>query len=309
MLDLHKMRGLKPATDQIFKLTSAREDRALVEAVVSNSCPVVGKSIREGRFRTLYNAAVIAVARNGEKINRKLGDIVLRAGDTLLLEANPAFIEQQRNSRDFFLVSAVDGFAHLRHERGVMAITILAAMVVTVAMGWMGILKASMLAAGLMILTRCTSGRSARRSIDWQVLVVIAASFGLGNAIQSSGAAQVIAASLVALAGNSPWVALGLVYVATAIFTAMVSNNAAAVVMFPIAVATAHGLHVSIMPFVITIMMAASASFATPIGYQTNLMVYGPGGYHFSDYFRLGIPLTLLSGITTIGLVPLVWQF
>ena len=166
-----------------------------------------------------------------------------------------------------------------------------------------------MLAAGLMILTRCTTGREARRSVDWQILIVIAESFGLGSALQITGAAESIAVSLVELAGGDKGISLSLMFAVTALLSAVATNNAAAVIMFPIALTTANNLGVSVMPFVITLMVAASASFATPIGYQTNLMVYGVGGYRFSDYLRIGIPLTVLVGMTTVLLVPQVWNF
>jgi di/tricarboxylate transporter len=182
-------------------------------------------------------------------------------------------------------------------------------MVVVAATGLLSMLQAAMLAAGLMIVTRCTRGRIARRAIDWQVLVVIGASFGIGNALQTTGAAQVIAEGLIALTGDSPRYALASVFVATALFTAVATNNVAAVVMFPMALATANALEASFMPFAITIMMAASASFATPIGYQTNLMVYGVGGYRFGDYVRIGVPLTILIGLVTVLLAPLWWPF
>jgi len=309
VIDLQKIRGLTPATDQVFKLDSPRHERCLIEAVVSDSFALLGKSIREGRFRTLYGAAVIAVARNGERIDRKVGDIVLKPGDTLLLETHHSFVEQHRNSRDFLLVSRLDDSRPPRHERAGIALTIVAGMVVSVAAGWLSMLEGAMLAAGLMLVTRCTSGSVARRSVDWQVLLVIAASFGIGNALQSTGAAEAIAASLIVPAGGNPWVALALVFAITAAFTAVITNNAAAVLMFPIALATAERLGVSFMPYAITIMVAASASFATPIGYQTNLMVYGPGGYRFGDYLRIGAPVTLLVGITTVAIVPFVWPF
>jgi len=309
VVDLQKIRGLKPASDQIYKLGSSRQDRVLVEAVVSESCRLVGKSVREGRFRNVYNAVIIAVARNGRRINHKIGDIVLRPGDQLLLEAHHSFAEQQRNSRDFFLVSAIEGTTPTQHHKATLAMSILALMVITVTAGWLSMLKASLLAAGLMILTGCTTGRAARRSVDWQILIVIAASFGLGSALQITGAAQTIAGSLIQVAGGSPTVSLALMFIATALLTAVATNNAAAVIMFPIAMTTANRLDVSVLPFVITLMVAASASFATPIGYQTNLMVFGVGGYRFSDYLRIGVPLTLVVGIATIVIVPQVWRF
>ncbi len=309
VVDLQKTQGLKPASKQIYKLGSSRQDRVLVEAVVSDSCPLAGKTVCKGRFRNYYNAVIIAVARNGKRIHQKIGEIVLRPGDTLLLESHHSFAEQQRNSRDFFLVSEIDGANPPQYQKAMLAMTILALMVISVTTGWLTMLKASLLAAGMMILTRCTSGREARRSVDWQILIVIAASFGLGSALHSTGAAERIAVLLIEFAGGSTGISLALMFFATALLSAVATNNAAAVIMFPIALTTANNLGVSIMPFVITLMVAASTSFATPIGYQTNLRVYGGGGYRFSDYLRIGVPLTILVGLTTILVVPQVWRF
>lgn len=309
VVDLQRFRGLAPATDQVFKLSVPRPDRCLIEAVVSNSCPLVGKSIREGRFRNVYNAAVIAVARNGERVQKKIGDIVLRAGDTLLLEADPSFAERQRNSRDFFLVSRLPESRPPRHDRALTAMAILAAMVLGVTLQWVSMLEGAMLAAGLMLITRCVSGGRARSAVNWQVLVTIAASFALGGALEVTGAASSVAESLIGLAQGSPWATLAIVYLVTMLFTELITNNAAAVLVFPIALSTSQGLGVSFMPFAIAIMMAASASFSTPIGYQCNLMVYGPGGYRFTDYLRIGVPLNLLMAVVTVLVAPLVWPF
>ena len=305
--DLQKIRGLTPAGDHVFKLHGPRHQRCLIEAVVSSTCPLVGKTIREGRFRSAYDAVVIAAARDGRRINAKLGDIVLRSGDTLLLEAHPSFVDQHRNSRDFFLVSTVEDSSPRRHEKAGIAACILAAMVTVVALGWMSLLVAAMVAAGLMMITRCCSSAAARRSVNWSILIVIAAALGIGRALTTTGAADAIASTVLLMAGRDPWLALLGVYVITMIFTEIVTNNAAVALTFPIAVATADTLGVNLMPFVMTIMVAGSASFATPLGYQTNLMVYGPGGYRFTDYLRLGVPMDLLTATTTVLLAPLIW--
>ncbi len=309
VVDLRKIRGLEAATDQVFKLDAPRTARCLVEAVVSPSCPLVGRSIREGRFRTAYNAVVIAVAREGERINKKIGDIVLRPGDTLLLETHPSFADQQRNARDFFLVSRLENSAPVRHDRALVALAVLAALVAAASSGLLSMFQAAMLGGGLMILTRCCSATTARRSVDWQVLVMIAASLGLGRALETSGAAAGLAGGLVRLAGGHPWTTLVVIYAATLILTELISNNAAAALVFPIALSTAADLGVSNRPFLIVLMMAASAGFATPIGYQTNLMVYGPGGYRFSDYLRIGVPLDLLVMAVTVAITPLAFPF
>jgi di/tricarboxylate transporter len=309
VVDLQKIRGLVPATDQVFKMNGTRSARRLVEAVVSDTCPLVGRTIRDGKFRSVYNAAVIAVARNGERIRGRIGDIVLRPGDTLLLEAHPSFAAQHRNTRDFFLVSAIRDSAPPRHDKAPVAIAILVAMIAAAGTGLLTMLNAAMLAAGLMLMTRCLTVWTARHSVDWPVLVVIAASFGISRALEVTGAAAWVATSLLGVAGASPGVALAAVYALTMVFNAFMTNNAAAVLMYPIAAATAQGLGVSPLPFVIGLMMAGSNDFATPIGYQTNLMVYGPGGYRFRDYLVLGGPLNLLVMATALLLIPLVWPF
>ncbi len=309
VLDLQRTRGLIPATDQVFKLDTPRPGRAFVEAVLSDKCPIVGQTVRAGRFRNRYDAVIIALARNGERVDRKIGDIELAPGDTLLLETRPDFVEQQKNSRDFLLVSRIGDSHPVRHERAPLAIAIAVSMVAVVTFGWLSMLEASLVAAGLMILSGCTSGRLARRAPDWQVLVVIATSFGIGTALEKTGAANLTAGGLVGLAGGDPWIALALFYVATSLLTSFATNNVAAVLMFPIALNAAASLGVAPEPFILTLMIAASADFATPIGYQTNLMVFNVGGYRFSDFVRVGVPLTLLVGTVTVLVVPRVWGF
>ncbi|MFQ5470750.1 MAG: SLC13 family permease [Gammaproteobacteria bacterium] len=307
IVDLQNIRGLNPATNQVFKLDTPRSERTLIEAVVADANPMVGKSIRDGRFRSIYNAAIIAVTRNGAHIKRKIGDIVLKSGDTLLVEAHPGFIEQQRNSKDFLLISKLSGAQFANHERAPIAISIFIGMVVVVALGLLSMLKAALLAAGLMIITRCTKGYNARQTIDWQVLITIAASIGIGQALNTSGAANAIASSIIQIGDDNAWISLSLVFFITALFSAIITNNAAGVLMFPIALAVAQSLGVSVLPFAIIIMIGASASFATPLGYQTNLMVFGPGGYRFSDYMRMGLPLTFIIGIISVCLAPIIW--
>ena len=309
VVELQRIRGLSPATNQVFKLDSPRERRILIEAVVSNTCPLVGMTIRDGRFRTVYNAVIIAVSRNGERIRKKVGDIVLQAGDTVLLETLPSFLDQQRHSRDFYLVSRIEGYTAPRHRRARVAGIIFLTMVVVAALEVISLLHAAMLAAGLMIITRCVSSNVARQNVRWEVLIAIAASFGLGEAMLKTGLASMVADAMLGLAGDNPFTALVVVYVLTMICTEVMTNNAAAVLMFPIAMATAASLGTSIMPFAVAIMLAASFGFATPLGYQTHLMVYGPGGYRFSDFLRMGTPLNLLMGTVAVPLIPLFWPF
>lgn len=307
--ELQTLRGLLPATSQVFKLDSPRHRRQLLEAVVSDSCPIVGRTIKQGKFRTAYNAAVLAVARSGKRISGRIGDIVLRPGDVLLLEASATFERYHRDSRDFLLVRTLEDSAPRRHERALLAVGILVAMVVVAAFGWLDMLHAAMLAAGAMVLTRTCTITDARRSVDWSVLIVIGAALGIGAALDQSGAATALAQKLFWVAGDNAWLSLAVVYLTTMILTEMITNNAAVAMTFPIALATSRELGVNFEPFIFCIMLAGSASFSTPLGYQTNMMVYGPGGYSFRDFLKIGIPMNLLMAATAILLAPLIWRF
>jgi di/tricarboxylate transporter len=309
VVDLQKIRGLEPATNQVFKLGAPRTDRVLFEVVVSTSNPMLGRTIREGRFRNYYQAVVIAVARDGERINKKIGDIELRPGDTLLLESHPSFEEQQKDSRDFFLIRRQEDSTPPRHEKAPLALAITLGMIILATFTPWGMFKAALLAAGLMIVARCCPGRVARRSVDWQVLLVIAASFGLSKALEKTGAAEFVSNGLIGLAAGNAWLTLTIVFGVTMVMTELLSNNAAAALVFPIALAASRTLGVDPMPFAVSVMVAASAGYATPIGYQTHLMVYGPGGYKSSDFLRMGLPLDLISWIVAVPLIPLIWPF
>ena len=309
VVELQKIRGLRPANDQVFQLDDPRSERVLVEAVVSNTCPFLGREIREGRFRSTYDAVVIAVARNGERLKQKIGDIRLEAGDTLLLETSVAFRERQRSNRDFYLVSEVRGSTPPRHDRAWIACAALVAMVLAAALEIVPMSAAAFVAAAIVICTHCITPNEARKSIEWESLFLIAASFGLARAMEKTGLAELIAHSTISAAGEHPQALLAAIYLVTMVFTELMSNNAAAVLVFPIAWQTAADLGVNPMPFVMAVTVAASCGFATPMGYQTNLMVYGPGGYKFSDYVRFGGPLNLLVMAITVLLAPLIWPF
>lgn len=305
VLDLQKLRGLRPATNQVFKLDAPRSERCMIEAVVSPQCPLVGQTIRDGKFRAVYNAAVIAVARQGERLRQKIGDIELKAGDTLLLEAHPTFADQQRNSRDFFLVSRLEDSTPPGHEKAWLAIGILVAMVIVAGFEWLSMVHAGLLAAGAMLVTGCCNASAARRSIDWEVLITIAAALGIGETMRSTGLAAQIANGAVGAIGEHPIAVLAGVYAITMLLTEILSNNATAALMYPIAMATAAKLGVDFHPFLIAIMFAASCGFATPFGYQTNLMVYGPGGYRFSDFLRVGVALDLVVMAVALVAIPI----
>jgi di/tricarboxylate transporter len=309
VVDLQKVRGLRPATDQVFKLNAPRAQRRLIEAVVSNSCWLIGKTIREAGFRTIYNAAVIAVGRNGERLRAKVGDIELKPGDMLLIEGPADFVERQRNSRDFFLLSEIQDSPPPEHDKAWVAGLILATMVVAATFEVTTMLNAALVAAAAILVTGCLSPSQARRSLEWETLLLIAGSFAIARAMEKTGTAATLAQTLIHWGGQSPRVSLAMVYVVAMLFTELMSNNAAAVLVFPIGWATAANLAVNPMPFVVAVTIAASCGFATPMGYQTNMMVYGPGGYRFGDYTRFGGPLNVIVAVVTITLAPLIWPF
>jgi di/tricarboxylate transporter len=311
IIDLERIQGLVPIADDGYEVQALkRRGRVLSEAVVSATSPVVGKTIRDSDFRARYNAAVVAVHRGGARLQGRVGDIVLRAGDTLLLQAGPHFLSVHRNDPDFYLVSGIEDSRPVRHDKAGLSIGFLVILIVLMSTGYVSIVIAAFVVAGLMVVTRCISAGDARQSLDWQTLVTIGASFGLGEALRNSGVVGVVAEFAVGNVGSwGPYALLAVIYLMTSLTTEAITNNAAAVLMFPFAVAIADRYGVSPRPFVLAVMFAASASFMSPIGYQTNLMVYGPGGYRFTDFLRVGLPLELILWASAVILIPIVWPF
>lgn len=305
VVELHRIRGLTPAAGQVFRLDGPRSARMLVEAVIGPRCPIVGQSVREGRFRSRYGAAIVAIARSGERLRSKIGDVVLRPGDTLLLEARPEFLERYRNARDFLLVSPLDGARPVEHRRAPVALAILAGVVITAGSGLTSMLHAALGGAAAVILTRCLTFEGARRALDGGVLITIGAAIAIGTAVEHSGLAHTITARVLEGLGGGALGAVAGIYLTTVLLTQMISNNAAAALMVPFALSTAAGTGMDPLVPVLAVMMAASASYATPVGYQTNLMVMGPGGYRTADYLRMGLPLHVLTGALTLALLAL----
>lgn len=311
VVDLLRIKGLEPVTsEEVRKGLVPRHRAKLIEAVVSSSSPMLGVSIREGEFRSRYGAVVIAAHRSGERIAGKLGDIRLRAGDTLLLEAPGDFVGMHADSKDFYLVSELESSAAPGHHLAWVAVLVLVGLIVGMTVFSAHTMTVALVAALAMITFRCCTGPQARAAIDWQVFVIIGAAFGLGAAMEQSGLATLVAGLVLDVAQPMGLAAvLGALFVITAIFTNIITNNAAAVLMFPIALeAWRAGDGWPFMPFAAVIAIAASAGFATPIGYQTNLMVMGPGGYKPTDFLRFGAPLTILTGIVCVILAPVVFR-
>lgn len=307
--ELRQFRGLSPAESEVLELDIPYSRRALIEAVVSPVSNMIGKTVKESTFRTIFGGVILSVSRNGKRINEKVGSIVVKPGDTLLLEAARGFVRRHRYNRDFLLLSRIDDASIPDVTKAPIALGLLGLFIVIVLLDIMSLVSASLLLVAALAVTRCISLDFAQRSIDMRVILAIGASLSLGFALQKTGLADLAAQGILAMADGNPYLNLILLYIATVIATELITNNAAAVIMFPLAQALSSELDVSLLPFIMTIMFAASASFLTPFGYQTNLMVQGPGGYQFSDYFRVGIFLSILVGILVIFLVPIIWPF
>ncbi|TWU56669.1 Citrate transporter [Rubripirellula tenax] len=311
IIELEKISGLVPVVDSNAELSaSEKRDRRMCEVVVSQNSSLNGTSIRDAGFRSRFGAVVLAVHRFGKRIEGKLGDIILQPGDTLLLQTRPDFVQLHRHDPAFYMVSMVDQWRPLRRERARIAVAVFAVLMVLMTTGIVPIAIATALAAVSMVALRCLSSDGARQSIEWQLLIAIAASFGVGAAMQNSGAATTIANGIVGATGSlGPLAALAILYCFASLLTEVITNNAAAVLLFPFCIELARLYGVDARPFLIGLTLAASASFMTPIGYQTNMMVYGPGGYRFTDYLRIGAPLNVILGCVAVVLIPMFWPF
>ena len=300
--------GLGKAVTSAFDVHALGAERQLVEVVVSDQCPLVGGRVGEGSFRANYGAAIIAIARHGERVQRaRAGGWNLLAGDTLLVEAGSEFVATYRFHPHFHVVLGAAVQAPAPGSHAVIALATLGAMVSLASTGVLSVLEAAIAACVVLFFTRVVDQRVLRESVDLRVLFAIAAALGVGAAIDQSGLAALAADGVVGLAGDSPRLALAAVLVASVAATEVLTNNAAAVLMLPLALATAHDLGCSTTPFAVAVMVGASASFVTPTGYQTNLMVFGPGGYRFVDFVRAGLPMSLLVVALSIWLLPLLW--
>lgn len=302
--ELYHIPGLVPAAGQSQKMKIERHHRRLVELVISASSMLVGKTAKESRFRSRFSAAIIAVHRQGEHVKEKIADIKLRAGDTLLVETGAEFALRFGKDSNFALVSEVSGSQPPREDRLHMGI---AAVIVCVMVGLatakvLPLMSGAAAASFLLIATGCLSLPNAGRAVDLQVIITIAASFGISKGMEKSGAAKQLANFIVDI--FEPIGELGLlfgIYVGTALLSAVITNNAAVTLMFPVINSILRSgssppLRPKTLRTLYTLMIGASSSFSTPIGYQTNLMVHGPGGYTFMDWVIFGVPLQLLLG-------------
>ncbi|CUH76176.1 SLC13 family permease [Tropicibacter naphthalenivorans] len=301
LLSLQRNKSLK-RVDQV----SAKETTT-VEVLISPGCKMIGRSLGALRLRRRYGVYPLAVHRRNQNIGRQLDELVVRVGDTLLLEGSPDDI--QRLAEDMNLVDVSHPSAKaFRRGHAPVALGALLGIVLLSALGVAPILALAVIAVAIVLLTRCIDADEAFSFVEGQLLALIFAMLAIGAALQSSGAVAMVVDAVAPLIQTLPApVLIWAIYMLTSVLTETVSNNAVAVVVTPIAVGLAQAIGVDPRPLVVAVMIAASCSFATPIGYQTNTLVYGPGGYKFSDFLKVGLPLNFSIGVLAALLIPVFW--
>ncbi len=309
--ELQKINGLKLRTGTELGFEDLKNGTThLIEAVVSHQSGILSKSIKQSQFRSHYDAGVIAIHRNNERLQSKVGDIILKPGDSLLLRAGMNFIRKYEQSNDFYLVSRIDPPKQLNEGplKSWFSIGLLVCMIIIVSVGLLTMLEAMAMTVVILLLMKVVDAEDIKKNVQLDVLLIIASSFGVGVAMTKTGLADILASGLIAF--GKPLGVIGVIvvmYLLTSVFTEFITNSAAAVLMLPIGLEISKTLDLDPMGFAVLIAIAASASFITPIGYQTNLIVYGPGGYKFMDYVRVGTPLNFLVMIVSLIVIYNVW--
>ena len=285
------------------------EDYKLVEAVVAPHATFAGESLQEINFRERYGTTVLAIRQHGKILREKISDTKLRGGDTLLIEANKNRIASLKLDNDFIIVSETET-VKFRNDKVVITLLTVAGVILSASLGFLPIVVASVVGAILLIVFRCILLDEVYQAIDWKIIFLLAGVLSLGTALEKTGAAEKVSTTILSSFGSfGPVLLISVFYLLTLILTEMISNNASAALIAPIAIATAASLGVSPVPFLVAVTFAASASFMTPVGYQTNTMIYGPGRYKFFDFVKVGTPLNIILWITASLLIPVLWKF
>ncbi|GAB7017084.1 SLC13 family permease [Methanogenium cariaci] len=302
--------GLRTA-NETFELSSDRHLHHLVEVVISPKNPAAGKTISQIHTdkSSSFGGNLVALSRGGKPVISENKQTFILQGDNAILEVQDEFFYENRNEERFKLIRRLKGYHIKRTDRAAEATIITACMITTVALQWLPLLNAALLAVFAMLLTGCMSIGQATKSIDLQTIVILACAIGLESALTETGLSWAIADIIQSASGTDPYLALAAIFIGAVIMTNVITNPAAAAFMFPIAFNLAVDLGVSFMPFVIVLMLGCSYAFINPAGYQTNMMVYEPGGYTTRDYIRTGLPLTIIVGITTLLLTPIFFPF
>jgi di/tricarboxylate transporter len=295
-----------------FKLRDSQfevGDQALAEVMVAPGSRFDGQTIKSLDFQWHYNATVLALHRRGEILREKLSEVTLNVGDILLLLTRRQEVRALRNNPNLVVITEREEPSAAR-RRAPVAVGIMVAVIAASAFGLMPIVISALIGSVAMVLTRCLAPEEAYGAIDWRVIVLIAGVLPLGIALQQSGAAEFLAANTLGRVGDyGPVVVLAMMYLLALVLSELMSNAAAAVLLVPIAFSTATALGLSPTPFLVAVTFAASTSFSTPVGYQTNTMVYNIGNYRFVDFMRVGIPLNLIFWVVGIFLIPMIWPF
>ena len=295
--------GKLPSEMEETEPEEGEPERSLVELVVLSETPLIGETLRSLNFSQTYQAWVLAIRRGSGIVHSKLNRTQLAGGDTLLVQAGPEAIERLAADRNF-IVSRVIKEPEFRRGRTLVALGIVAGVVAVAALSGLSIAITAMAGVVAMVFTRCLRPNEMYAAVDWNVIFLLAGLIPLGIALEQSGGALFLAQSLVGVAGGwHPLILVFVFYIATALLTDLISNNASVVLMIPVAVGAALAIDANPFAFVMAVTFAASTPMLTPVGYQTNLMVYGPGGYRFTDFFRVGAPLqVILAVVTTLGI-------
>jgi len=303
--ELQTIKGLEIETDNPVELFELQNGNAqLVEAVISSHSSLLNKTVKQVQFRSRYDAAVVAVYRDREQVRRKIGDIVLKPGDTILLLTGKEFEKRSGSHRDFYVIS--DGEKHRLFDRSktFLVVPCLLGVVLLPTLQVMSTMKAALLAVLVLTLGQAVRVQEVASFIPFRILLLIAGAFGIGAALDDTGVDDALAGMIVKMAPDLDKIALVLlIYLFTNLLTELITNSAAAAIMFPISLSLAQQTGTDPMAFILPLTLAASAGFASPIGYQTHLLVYGPGGYRFGDFVKVGAPLNLLFMLTTVVLV------
>lgn len=301
--NLERFKNLSIRTDEEMSMHSLQsKDSKLIEAVVSHNSTIIHTKIKHSNFRSMYDAAIVSVHRKNENINKNIGDIRLKPGDVLLLLVGKDFELNASQTGDFYALTEIHHDKALNKKQSILAVATFSAMILSVALGFLSMFTAVLLCIGLFMLFDFFDSVQIKRSIPFPVLLLIVASLGIGKVIESTGVADLIANTMIGLIAEN-FGMIGLlagIYLITNILTEVITNTAAAVIVLPISLEVATYLDISPVSVAVIVAVAASASFSTPIGYQTNLIVYGPGGYKFSDYLKLGLPLNIIFMVTVI---------
>lgn len=306
--ELHAIKGLQSTADPHFHIDVSSPHFS--EVVISVMSPLAGKTLKEVDFRTQHGASVLAVFRGGKRVLGLVGDIRLQAGDTLMLLSKQPWQVSKLKSPDFYYIRHNEELSLFSPWRFALGVNLLVGMVLAVIAG-VPLVLATLAVATILLLAGVIDLRQAKNSIRWDLLILIASAFSLGSALQSTGVAEALSVLILKGIGSNSLTLLATLFVLTSLLTAFVTNTAAVVLLFPLAIQTAHlaGFEsISAVKAVgACIVVAASCSFATPIGYQTNTIVYGPGGYQFNDYVKVGLPLTVLVFFVSMIVIPYCW--